>query len=96
MQLAPSRRSTVKALIPSRVMNATTFLKWFGNFTPNKLLQAHPEHYVEIESVNNGVTSVDIVEEWGNLLTHYTIPNYGPGTKVDKCSSHFNVVEKPS
>lgn len=53
----------------------------FGTPTPHKLLQAHPEHFLEIETVTNGTTSVDIVEEWGHLLIHYTIPNYGPGTK---------------
>ncbi|KAH6668507.1 hypothetical protein B0J14DRAFT_167117 [Halenospora varia] len=73
--------STVEALIPSHIMNASAFLTWFSSPAPHKLLQAHPEHYVEIESVANGITSINIVEEWGSLLFHYSIPNYGPGPK---------------
>lgn len=64
-------------------MNASTFLAWFGagNSNPHKLLQAHPEHFVEAMSLKDGITSVEIVEEWGSLITHYSIPNYGPGPK---------------
>ncbi len=60
--------------------NASTFLTWFGTDTgdPNKLLGAHPEHYVELMHVNasTGVASVDIIESWGPLVTRYQIPAY--------------------
>ena len=64
-------------------MNASTFLAWFGSDAggPHKLIGAHPEHYVEQEYHINGTTSVNIVETWGTLLTHYTLPDYGPGPK---------------
>jgi hypothetical protein len=62
---------------------ASAFLEWFSGREggPNKMIGAHPEHYIEKATTINGITSVDIVETWGTLLTHYTIPNYGPDPK---------------
>ncbi len=61
-------------------VNFTTaaFLSWFANGEPgnvNKMIAAHPEHYVEVGSINpDGSERVDIVEAWGSLITHYVLP----------------------
>jgi hypothetical protein len=64
-------------------LNASAFLAWFSADTgdPHKMIGAHPDHYVEEVTVTNGITSVNIVEAWGYLVIHYTIPNYGNSPK---------------
>jgi hypothetical protein len=75
--------ATVQAFVSPRVMNASIFLSWFGANTsdPHKDTGANPQHYMETPTTINNITSIRIVESWGDLVNDYTMPNYGPGTK---------------
>ncbi|KAH8885525.1 hypothetical protein GQ53DRAFT_845514 [Thozetella sp. PMI_491] len=86
--LAQAHVKAIPSICDHRVnFTASAFLAWFANGEPgneNKNIAAHPEHYVELGSLNpDGTLRVDILEAWGPLITHYLLPHYaqlGTGT----------------
>ena len=73
-----------EARLEATLLDAKSFLAWFDADTgdKHKMTGANPEHFIEQPLVVNGIlTGFDIVENWGDLVVHYTIPSYGNNPK---------------
>jgi hypothetical protein len=64
------------AFLPN--VTAERFVKWYlSPLADAANAAANPEHYYKTTKAEGGAAVSDIIEGWGGVTTHFTVPNFG-------------------
>jgi hypothetical protein len=71
------------AFLPN--VSASTFVRWFSSPLADAANNdANAEHYFKqtVADPSTGTLRSEIIEGWGGVTTHFTVPNFGPADRA--------------